>query len=67
MIYAYMQDERLTSNDDALICGFGWDLKEAATFFQLDERVRVMNNLEFASQLSVLRGAPAQRQVASAA
>jgi hypothetical protein len=35
--------------------------KKAATFFQLDERISMMINLEFASQLPLLHGAPGQR------
>lgn len=31
--------------------------KKAATFFQLDERISMMINLEFASQLPLLHGA----------
>jgi hypothetical protein len=36
--------------------------KKAATFFQLDERISMMINLEFASQLPLLHGLPGQRQ-----
>jgi hypothetical protein len=39
--------------------------KKAATFFQLDERISMMINLEFASQLPLLHGAPGQRQTTS--
>jgi hypothetical protein len=36
--------------------------KKAATFFQLDERISMMINLEFTSQLPLLHGAPRQNQ-----
>ena len=36
--------------------------KKAATFFQLDERITMMINLELASQLPLLHGAPASPQ-----
>jgi hypothetical protein len=36
--------------------------KKAATFFQLDERISMMINLEFASQLPLLHGASDQKQ-----
>lgn len=36
--------------------------KKAATFFQLDERISMMINLEIASQLPLLHGTPGQRQ-----
>jgi hypothetical protein len=39
--------------------------KKAATFFQLDERITMMIDLEFASQLPLLHGAPGQRQTTS--
>jgi hypothetical protein len=35
--------------------------KKAATFFQLDERISMMINLEIASQLPLLHGTPGQR------
>lgn len=38
--------------------------KKAATFFQLDERISMMINLEIASQLPLLHGTPGQRQAA---
>ncbi len=38
--------------------------KKAATFFQLDERISMMINLEFASQLPLLHGAPTPNQPA---
>jgi hypothetical protein len=34
--------------------------KKAATFFQLDERISIMINLEIASQLPLLHGTPGQ-------
>ena len=39
--------------------------KKAATFFQLDERISMMINLEFASQLPLLHGAHGQRESSS--
>jgi hypothetical protein len=39
--------------------------KKAATFFQLDERLSMMINLEFASQLPLLHGAHGQNQPTS--
>ena len=36
--------------------------KKAATFFQLDERLTMMINLELSSQLPLLHGAPSQTQ-----
>ena len=39
--------------------------KKAATFFQLDERISMMIDLEFASQLPLLHGALANRQTTS--
>ena len=36
--------------------------KKAATFFQLDERLTMMINLELSSQLPLLHGAPSQAQ-----
>ena len=36
--------------------------KKAATFFQLDERISMMINLEIASQLPLLHGTPRQGQ-----
>jgi hypothetical protein len=39
--------------------------KKAATFFQLDERISMMINLEFASQLPLLHGAHEQGQSSS--
>ncbi|HTB92278.1 MAG TPA: hypothetical protein VK728_05575 [Candidatus Sulfotelmatobacter sp.] len=38
--------------------------KKAATFFQLDERISMMINLEIASQLPLLHGTPGQRHTA---
>ena len=39
--------------------------RKAATFFQLDERISMMINLEFASQLPLLHGASGLRQTNS--
>ena len=39
--------------------------RKAATFFQLDERISMMINLEFASQLPLLHGPQAQRESSS--
>ena len=39
--------------------------KKAATFFQLDERISMMIDLEFASQLPLLHGAPGRAQAPS--
>lgn len=39
--------------------------KKAATFFQLDERINMMIDLEFASQLPLLHGANGKAQTAS--
>jgi hypothetical protein len=39
--------------------------EKAATFFQLDERISMMINLEFANQLSLLHGPQAHAQSAS--
>jgi len=39
--------------------------KKAATFFQLDERISMMINLEIASQLPLLHGTPRQRHATS--
>jgi len=39
--------------------------KKAATFFQLDERISMMINLEIASQLPLLHGASGQRHTTS--
>ena len=39
--------------------------KKAATFFQLDERISMMINLEFASQLPLLHGAHGQGESSS--
>jgi hypothetical protein len=39
--------------------------KKAATFFQLDERINMMINLEFASQLPLLHGNHGQNQPTS--
>jgi hypothetical protein len=36
--------------------------KKAATFFQLDERISMMINLEFASQMPLLHGTTKKRQ-----
>lgn len=41
--------------------------KKAATFFQLDERITMMINLELASQLPLLHGAPPKPQSAAPA
>jgi hypothetical protein len=41
--------------------------KKAATFFQLDERITMMINLEFTSQLPLLHGAPPRPQAAAPA
>jgi len=41
--------------------------KKAATFFQLDERITMMINLELASQLPLLHGAPPKPQPAAPA
>lgn len=39
--------------------------RKAATFFQLDERISMMINPEFASQLPLLHGPQAQRESSS--
>lgn len=39
--------------------------KKTATFFQLDERISMMINLEIASQLPLLQGASGQRHTTS--